>query len=450
MTADLSFPHSPAAERAIVAAIVENGAEAIGVSLENGIAHASFHSSANGRVFVEVMAMHAEGKPVAIATVAERLEARGILAEIGGWPAFAAMTDDPPLSTELAAFCRELVALDTRRTIIRVAAALGEAATANPDAVPEILARLLETQTHATARRTWKKVVGVAAQRAEDIIAGREPDAGATLSFGFVDLDRTFRPMRRGEMAVIAARPSCGKSSLMRQIVAANAKAGANVLVESLEVSADDIADSLAATLSGVSRRDLSRAHPSDQRDYLAAARALDLDYLHVFDCDRTLAAIVARAKAIHASRPIDLVAIDYLGLIRDCEAARGETKAAAIGRVTKALKSLAMELDCVILLLAQLNRQSVTDGNREPRLSDLRDSGDIEQDADRVIFIHRPDADPLTGTDQRDTDSLSERPRFFQNVVQAKGRNVGTGIVSFYFRRAITRFEAVDRRSAT
>lgn len=101
-----------------------------------------------------------------------------------------------------------------------------------------------------------------------------------------------------------------------------------------------------------MNRRNLAAAHTADQDDYLAAVRNLDLANLHVFDCDRSLAATAARAKALHASRPLDLLAIDYLGLIRDCEqTARGETKA---------LKSLALELDCVILLLAQLNRQSV------------------------------------------------------------------------------------------
>jgi replicative DNA helicase len=236
----------------------------------------------------------------------------------------------------------------------------------------------------------------------------------------------------------------------MRQIVWANAKAGRRVLVESIEVSPDDIADALAATVAGVNARNLATAHKADQADYLAAVRALDRGNLHVFDCDRSLAAICARAKAINANSPLDLIAIDYLGLIADCEATHpGQTKASAIGRVTKTLKSLAMELGCVIICLSQLNRQSVTDGNREPRLSDLRDSGDIEQDADRVIFIHRPDEDPITKFQQKDTDDVQDRPRFFVNLIQAKGRNVGTSLVAFHFRRAVTRFEMIARNAA-
>ena len=135
------------------------------------------------------------------------------------------------------------------------------------------------------------------------------------------------------------------------------------------------------------------------------------------------------------------------MGLIADCEGSRYETKAAAIGRVTKALKRLAGELDCVIFLLCQLNRLSAQESNREPRLTDLRDSGDIEQDADRVLFLHRPDEDPLTGTNQAKSEDAEDRPRDFVNIVQGKGRNVGQGqIMSFYFNRATATFIPATR----
>lgn len=442
-------PHSPAAEVGILSAVIANGSEAIAACFGHGVTPDSFYVPANRRVFAEVLAMHAEGKPIQIDTVGERLRDRGVLPSIGGWQGFMEMTKPPPLSLELVAHCKEIGALEIRREVIRGSTALTEAARGNPDAMPEMFARLLQTQTQSAAHRTWTTVVSDAAQRAEDVIAGRNTDEQRTLSFGLSDLDRIFHPIRRGELVVVAARPAVGKSSLMRQVAIANSKAGEHVLVESLEVSADDIADSLAGTEAGVNRTDLATAHHCDQQDYLTAIRSLDLENLHVFDCDRSLAAIIARAKAIHATRPIDLLAIDYLGLITDCEATNhGQTKASAIGRVTKALKALAMELDCVVIVLAQLNRQSVTDGNREPRLTDLRDSGDIEQDADRVILIHRPDEDPLTHCAQKDTDDLSDRPRFFVNLIQAKGRNVGTGIASFYFRRAVTRFEQIDRHA--
>lgn len=443
-------PHSDSAERAILAAVVDGGPEALQRCIGYGITPASFYQTAPGVIYGEVLSMHADGRPTNIETVYERLEARGLLAEVGGWQGFASLTKSPPLSIEFDAYCREVVALESRRAIITRAQALAEVAATNPDAIAEVFARLLETQARTSAQRSWRRVVATAAQRADDLIAGRQSESAKSLSFGFPDLDRIFQPMGRGEVVVVAARPSCGKSSFMRQISLSAAEAGANVLVESLEVSADDIADSFAATRSGVNRRDLRASSKAAQASFLAALRGLPVERLHVFDGDRSLAAIVARAKSLNAVLPLDLIAIDYLGLIADCEqAGRGETKASAVGRVTKSIKALAMELGCVVILLAQLNRQSVTDGNREPRLSDLRDSGDIEQDADRVIFLHRPSDDPLTKAPQPDTADISSRPRFFVNLIQSKGRSVGTGIVSYYFNRAVTRFEPISRASA-
>jgi replicative DNA helicase len=107
------------------------------------------------------------------------------------------------------------------------------------------------------------------------------------------------------------------------------------------------------------------------------------------------------------------------------------------------------MELDCAVLVACQLNRASANDSNSEPRLTSLRDSGDIEQDADKVIFIHRPDTDPdHCDAPQADTSSASEVPSFFVNLIQAKGRDDGTGIKSFRFHRQTASF--VPRGEAT
>ncbi len=104
------------------------------------------------------------------------------------------------------------------------------------------------------------------------------------------------------------------------------------------------------------------------------------------------------------------------------------------------------MELQIPVLLMVQLNRESAK-GNEEPRLHHLRDSGEIEQDADRVVFLHRPNEDPLTGADQSASEDADDRPQFFVNALQAKGRNVGAGqVVSFYFRRKTASFTPAQK----
>ena len=195
----------------------------------------------------------------------------------------------------------------------------------------------------------------------------------------------------------------------------------------------------MAATLSRFGVRDLASVHAADQQEFRAALHGLKSAGITMSRKDRQLAQIVARCKALHAQGKLDLIVIDHGGLLSDIFAARD--KVSEVGRVTKTLKHLATELNCVVLLLWQLNRSSVKEANREPVLSDLKDSGSLEEDADKVIFIHSPSEDPLTQRSQSDVSTVTEQPRFFQNVIQAKGRDEGTSLMSFYFDRATASF---------
>ena len=138
---------------------------------------------------------------------------------------------------------------------------------------------------------------------------------------------------------------------------------------------------------------------------------------------------------------------VDHGGLVKEIYEAKGSSeKVNACGMVTKTLKRIARELDILVVMLWQLNRESAKDGNREPNVTDLKDSGSVEEDADKVILIHRPNEDAITGQQQRDTDFEADRPRFFTNVIQAKGRDDGTAAQSFYFTRATASFNPATR----
>ncbi len=116
------------------------------------------------------------------------------------------------------------------------------------------------------------------------------------------------------------------------------------------------------------------------------------------------------------------------------------------IGQATKTLKVLAVELNIVIVMLWQLNRGSEKESNREPVNSDLKDSGSLEEDADKILLIHRPNENPHTGQSQSSSTPPEECPRFFQNIIQSKGRDEGTQLVSFYFDRATATFDPIQK----
>ncbi len=448
------IPQCEETEKGLLGCCLIDGMHTLSMCLSKGITAESFYQIKNRVIFERMTAMLAENKPIDLLVLASELRTSKTLDEIGGYSYLTEISESTSTSIQSQYFADKIITLATLRDIIRQCSALSEvcysfAGNSIADEIAPTLNRLLAATSGSSRSkdRKWSQVIADATRRAESVIAKLPESEEGRIPWPWPLATKAFKPFRRKELVIIAARPSVGKSSLLRAIVLSCAKAKQNVLFESIEVPPDDIADQAASSISGVCATSLAEANKVEQQNFLDAIAAMNVPNLHVFDSDRTLGAIVARAKAIHAKTPLHVLAVDYLGLIADCEGSRHETKAAAIGKVTKALKRLAGELDCVLLLLCQLNRLSAQESNREPRLTDLRDSGDIEQDADRVLFIHRPDEDPLTCTNQAKNEDAEDRPRDFVNIVQGKGRNVGQGqIVSFYFKRATATFLPATR----
>lgn len=452
MTPPLNLSAAEETERGLLGCLLVDSAAVFPIAINAGLAPDWFSLAPHRIAYLHALALYRAGHVADVVTLAQAATAAGDFAALGGNAGLVAISNYAITTAHLGKFLEDLHALHRRRLIDRAGRALVELAAEKTDAGELLLAARREFDAATGGVRStepnWPQVVADFAAEARRIIAREEDAKNQTLPWPWPSLNRAFLPLRRGELCVIAARPSVGKSSLMRSVAFAAARAGRNVLIESIEVSAPEIAAQAASSASGVSFSALAEAHAREQADFLAAVETLALPNLHVFSRDATLDAIAARAKALHATAALDLLAIDYLGLISDCESSRSDTKASAIGRVTKGLKRLAGELNIPIILLAQLNRQSAQTGNREPVLTDLRDSGDIEQDADRVVFLHRPDKDPLTGRDQSQFEDAADRPRDLVNAIQGKGRNVGAGqIFSFYFTRAVARFDPATRQ---
>jgi replicative DNA helicase len=440
-------PASIDAEEQILSACLIDAAGTLARCLSAKVTPLFFTDPQNQVIFAEVLAMHADGSPVAAETLAETLTASGRLALVGGWPKLIAITGKSPTTAQTPFFLERLCETHARREMIQLAAVLTELCHGPSDDDGQIsatIARLSAVSAGASGadEMKWPAVVAGAVKHAEGIIAKLPEITSASLAWPWPLFNRVFQPVNPGELVIIAARPSVGKSSITRALCLFHATAGRNVLLESLEDSARSVAFQGAAAGSGVSFTDLPNAHAAEQAEYLAALRGLALPNLHVFSHDTSLAAIGARAKSIHAQTPLAFIAIDQLSHLTDCTPARNENKASAVGRATRAAKRLAMDLEIPVFLLCQLSRQSANDNNREPRLTDLRDSGEIEQDADRVILLHRPDEDSLTGQDQSASEDADDRPRYLVNAIQGKGRSVGAGqIVSLYFTRKTASF---------
>jgi replicative DNA helicase len=448
------LPHSLEAEEYLLSCCFIDGTETIGRCLDERLTPEAFFAPANQKIFARLREMHADGKPLALDVLAEELKKEGKLEEIGGYSYLMQVSSKIPTTAQAGYFIERVSNLHLLRRMIQTAGGIverafqpGENVDAFFDEATAEFLKVVQSRVSENTDKPWAQVVADTVAHTEQRIAHTPEALRGTLDWPWPEMTKLFGPMRRGELIIPAARPSVGKSSLARAVVDFHAKAGRNVLVESMEMTGQEIAEALAAAESGICATTVADAHARDQADFLRALRAQARPNLHVFTRDHSLAAIVARAKAIHSTTPLDLLIIDYLGLISDCKGTERTLKTDAIGNVTGALKRLAMELDCVVIVLAQLNRLSAKDGNREPVITDLRDSGNIEQDANKIILLHRPNTDPLTNTDQMSSKDSEDRPRYFTNAIQGKGRSDGDGqVFSLYLRRATTKFSPAVR----
>lgn len=209
------------------------------------------------------------------------------------------------------------------------------------------------------------------------------------LATGFADLDARWSGLKPGNLVVIAGRPAMGKTTLAMNIAAHNALAGKRVLVFSLEMSAEELVERTIASQAGIAHEDIRTGRVLSDSEFAPAVSKLrDLDLIIDDAAGVDLAKIRSRVRLASVKKPVDLVVVDHLQLMNG----EGRTQNELVGGITKGLKNLAKELRCPVLLLSQLNREvdKRPYGKNRPVMSDLRDSGSIEQDSDIVAFVYR------------------------------------------------------------
>ena len=445
-------PSDVDAEQNLLGCCLINGPVVVSAAIAAGIRPDSFYAPQHATLFEVLVEMLSKGETITDATVLQELVRRKRLEEIGGVPGFSFISGKVPTTAIASQYIAVVAELASVRQIIRIAAELSERAYGyKGGGVGDVIGRPI-TDLLALSNRdgkpedSWEETINAAVVVADEIIANQGKPLAATVSFPWRQMNEQFGPMQRGQLVILAARTSIGKSSLARPIACAAAKAGHRIYFDTLEVQPVRVALQMAATLSRVGVRQLGQTHESDQLDFKRALLNLRDAGITMSRKDRSLAQIIGRCTALAAQGKLDLAIIDHGGYIDEGGKAAPGEKVAAIGVVTKALKCMAVDLNVPVILLWQLNRGSVKDANREPILSDLKDSGSVEEDADKVIFIHRPSENPITKIPQSDVATVEECPRFFQNVIQAKGRDEGTTFMSFYFDRRIASFDPIER----
>ncbi len=436
-----SAPWSNDAEQAVLGAmLLDQDAALSGAQL---LTDEMFYKEAHRRLYRAMVALTERRTVIDHITLRDELTRRGELESVGGYDYIAELADVVPTAANVeyhARIVREKAIL--RRLIETATGIITEAYTGHTTAselldVAESRIFQVSQQRREEGFTRLKEMLWPTMERIETLQKSGKSITG--VPSGFADLDNLTSGFQPGELSIVAARPSMGKTAFVLNIATHAAVEGFGVAVFSLEMSKEALVQRM---LTAEARVDSSLVRRGLLRDFdftklARSAGVLQSCPVWIDDTPAlTLLEMRSKARRLRADSDIRLVVVDYLQLMRSPEYA--DNKVQEISDISRSLKGLAKELSIPVIALSQLSRASEQrGGDRKPILSDLRDSGAIEQDADLVMFIHRPEY----------YDREDETKKGLAEVMLAKHRNGPTGDIHLRFNREYTRFDNLTQR---
>jgi replicative DNA helicase len=435
-TAERTLPHNLEAERSVLGAIlVHNDAFNTAAQVIDG---RDFYRDAHRRIFDRMVALSERGEAIDFITLKEELSRGGDLEEVGGPAYVASLVDGVPRATNVEYYARIVKEKATLRNLIYAANKILTNAY-EADQESDLILDEAESSIFAVADDRLKagfvpmrELVNDSFPKIEQLFEHKRLVTGVPT--GFVDLDEMTRGLQPGDLVIIAARPSMGKTSLVLNIAQHVAvQADHTVGFFSLEMSKESLFIRLLTSEAQIDSHRLMSGHIAD-RDYSRISHALEaLSSMRLFIDDTANIGVLemrAKSRRLQAEHGLSLIVVDYIQLMN----ARGryENRTLELASISRSLKGLAKELNVPIVVLSQLSRAPESRSDHRPQLSDLRESGALEQDADVVVLIYRDDA---YNRDPNNPDAGTAE------LIVAKQRNGPTGIVRLAFLREQTRF---------
>jgi replicative DNA helicase len=435
-------PHNVDAEKALLGAIILKPDTLHDISVT--IYPESFYAEKHRLVYEAIMGIFSKGDPIDVVTIVSKLRENNALDRSGGAVYVTELIEQVPAAGNALYYAEMVQNKATLRGLIYAAEDIAEIGYSDPPSVDEALDQAEKKIFHATQAPSAQKFRAIGSalkeawERFEHLSANEEVHRGVPT--GFTSLDNLLSGFQKSDLIILAARPSMGKTTFALDI-ARNAalKYGASVGIFSLEMSDQQLVDRMLAAEAGVDSWKLRTGRLSNDHEYEALQSAmtkLDQASIHIID-EPALNIVKMRsaARRLKNERGLDMLVVDYLQLMSPTLTKNSDSMVQQVTEISRSLKILARELEVPVLALSQLSRAVEQRGGR-PRLSDLRDSGSIEQDADVVMFIHRED--------KMNKDKEPERPNIAEILVE-KHRNGPVGSAELYFDGKHVRFMNLD-----
>ncbi|HOJ39086.1 MAG TPA: replicative DNA helicase [bacterium] len=401
-----------------------------------------FYSQIHKEIFKAMLALFDRNEPCDLVTLTEQLKKTSQLENIGGLEYLTTLVEGVPTAAHVDDYIRIVKDKYILRSLIANATRVIAEASEEPEEVESLLdkaeALIFEISQQRIEKEAYpiKDLVHQAVEAIEQLHSGQGLVTG--IPTGFRDLDNATTGLQPSDLIIIASRPSMGKTSLACNIALNVSDAGLASLIFSLEMSKEQLVQRLLCVEARVNLHDLRKGRLSDQErvNLLMAASRLEKARIFIDDAPAlNVFELRARARRLKAKENIQLVIVDYLQLMRG--RGRAENKQQEVSEISASLKALAKELKIPVIAISQLSRETEKREGKRPELSDLRESGAIEQDADLVLLLYRDEV--------YHPDDVESRNKAEVNI--AKQRNGPIKTITLTFLKEFTRFENYSPR---
>jgi len=430
-------PHAIEAEKAVIGGLLL--VASAWDKIAGKISDEDFYQKNHQNIFRAIAHLHENQLACDVVTVSDWLEAHGLTQQSGGLEYLADLAANTPGASNVEAYAGIVREKSVLRQLIQIGNELAEKAfnpeTQTADDLIEEAEKLVykireQTMKSQSGFHDIKVVLKEAIENIEELVENESDITG--LPYGWIDLDKKTAGLQRSDLVIVAGRPAMGKTSFAMNIAERAAVKGSSVAIFSMEMAAHQLVMRMFSSLSQINQGDLKRGKLTDT-DWpkLGQSSAL-LSQSKLFIDDQPALSpneIMSRCRRLKNREGLDLIVIDYLQLMQ--VKGKVENRANEISEISRNLKAMAKELDVPVIALSQLNRSLEQRPNKRPVMSDLRESGAIEQDADLIIFIYR---DEVYNSDSQDKGKAE--------IIIGKHRNGSIGTVNLTFRGQFTRFD--------